>query len=61
MYILKLGFYLKSCPAAYFFKTILNKASLIFAFTLFLANLHTHQKILLCLMFLTSHCKTYSK
>ena len=38
MHILKLKFYLKSHSPAYFFKTILNKASLIFIFTVFLAN-----------------------
>ena len=38
MYILQLKFYLKSDSAVYFLKNILNKAWLIFGFTLFQAN-----------------------
>ena len=38
----KLKFYLKSHSTAYFFKIILNKALLIFAFTVFLADSLRH-------------------
>ena len=38
MYIFKLKFYLKGRSAVYFFKTVLNKALLIFAFTVYLAD-----------------------
>ena len=38
VYIFKLKFCLKSHSAAYFFKTVLNKVSVIFASKVFLAN-----------------------
>ena len=55
-------FYLKSHSAAYFFKTILTKVSLIFAFTVFLVDfLHSSKIDFMMLMFLTSRCKTCNK
>ena len=38
MHISKLKFYLKSCSTVYFFKDILKKALLFFAFTVFLVD-----------------------
>ena len=54
VYALKLKFYLKNYSIAYFFKTILKKASLIFAFTVFLAD-SLHSSKIDFIMFNVSH------